>query len=271
MSVKRLILDSGVLDQDRIIGTGTIVLNSRAVLDTNIISGTGYTGSTSYNDNQTFYDGSKLIYDYAASELGGLTSNVQSTPQVIVSADASLGAISSIASVVVTHSSQGATNLGSLDATANTVPTILPVFDATLGALTSNANAVAQIVASAQATLGSLSATSQSVPEVEITAQANLGSLSATAQASTPEPPTPVTPQYGSNGYVPIKKKQKKQRPTPVIVPEIVDIPELPPLIKSVFASASADNISELFASAENRIDFSVLADEAEILMLLGN
>ena len=68
MSVKRLILDSGVLDQDRIIGTGTIVLDSRAVLDTNIISGTGYTGSTSYNDNQTFYDGAKLVYDYAASD-----------------------------------------------------------------------------------------------------------------------------------------------------------------------------------------------------------
>ncbi len=31
------------------------------------------------------------------------------------------------------------------------------------------------------------------------------------------------------------------------------------------------DSLSELFASAENRIDFSVLADEAEILMLLGN
>lgn len=267
MSVKRLILDSGVLDQDRIIGTGTIVLDSRAVLDTNIISGTGYTGSTSYNDNQTFYDGAKLIYDYAASELGGLTSNVQSTPQVIVSADASLGAISSIASAVVAHSSQGATNLGSLNATANTVPTILPIFDATLGALTSSANAVVQIVASAQATLGSLSATSQSVPEVEITAQANLGSLSATAQASTPTPPQPAN--YGSNGYVPIKKKQKKERPTPVIVPEIVDIPELPPLIKSVFASASADNISELFASAENRIDFSILRDEQELMMLL--
>ena len=267
MSVKRLLLDSGVLDQDRIIGTGTIVLDNRAVLDSNIIAGTDYSGSVSYNDNQTFYNGSKLIYDYAASELGGLTSSAQTTPQVIISAESNLGAITSLASASVAHFVEGSTNLGGLVGQANTTPTILPIFDATLGALSAAASAVAQIQATASATLGSLSASSQATPEIEIIATAALGSLIATAQASTPTPPQPAN--YGSNGYVPIRKKQKKERPTPVIVPEIVDIPELPPLIKSVFASASADNISELYASAENRIDFSILRDEQELMMLL--
>jgi hypothetical protein len=81
-----------------------------------------------------------------------------------------------------------------------------------------------------------------------------------------PEPPAPGV--YGSNGYVPIKKKQKKERPTPVIVVEITDVPELEPLIKSVFAKGSSD-LFGLYAQSENRIDFSILADEAEILSLL--
>ena len=248
---QKLVLNTGQLDVDFVYATYGIILDDaiQAKLDESALN-----PQSSFN------------YGNATNSLSALAI---ANAVINVSGESNLGAINSLSLAVVAHLSQGATNLGSLDATANTVPTILPIFDATLGALTSSANAVIQIVASAQATLGSLSAASQSVPEVEITAQATLGSLTATAQSSTPEPPTPVTPKYGSNGYVPIKKKQKKQRPTPIIVPEIVDIPELPPLIKSVFASASADNISELFASAENRIDFSILRDEQELMMLL--
>jgi hypothetical protein len=45
-------------------------------------------------------------------------------------------------------------------------------------------------------------------------------------------------------------------------------VPELPPLIKSHFASGSTD-LFGLSVQAGNRIDFSILADEAEILALL--
>lgn len=266
MSVKRLILDTGIIDQDRIIGTGTVVLDTRAVLDTNIISGTGYDASLGYDSNVTFYDGAKVVYDFAASDLGGLTATVQSTPQIIVSASGELGAITSIAQTGVAHFAQGATNLGSITAEADTTPTILPLFDATLGSLNSTITAVVTRLATATATLGELTGLVTATPEVEITATANLGSLTANAQALTPTPPEPA--HYGSNGYVPIKKKQKKERPTPVIVVEITDVPELEPLIKSHFAKGSSD-LFGLSAQAGNRIDFSILADEAEILMLL--
>ena len=266
MSVKRLILDTGKLDQDRIIGTGRIVLDSRAVLDTNNFFGTDYDASLVYDSNITLYDGASIVYDFAAAELGGLTATVQSTPQIIVSASANLGAISSIVQTGVAHFAQGATNLGGITAEADTTPTILPLFDATLGSLNSTLTAVVTRLATATATLGQLTSSIQATPEVEITATAQLGSITATAQASTPTPPEPA--HYGSNGYVPIKKKQTKERPTPVIVVEITDVPELEPLIKSHFAKGSTD-VFGLSAQAGNRIDFSILADEAEILMLL--
>ena len=266
MSVKRLILDSGILDQDRIIGTGTVVLDSRAILDTNIIAGTDYNGSVSYNDSQTLYNGSKIVYDFADSSMGGMSATVQATPQIIVSASAELGDISSIAQTSVTHFASGAANLGNLDATANTTPTILPTFDAQLGSLLASVNAVTTITAQAVSSFGSLTASSAATPEIDVTASAALGSLTASATATQPEPPEPAL--YGSNGYVPIKKKQKKERPTPVIVVEITDVPELEPLIKSVFAQGSSD-LFGLYAQSGNRIDFSILADEAEILSLL--
>jgi hypothetical protein len=266
MSVKRLILDSGILDQDRIIGTGTVVLDSRAILDTNIIAGTDYNGSVSYNDSQTLYNGSKVVYDFADSSMGGMSATVQATPQIIVSASAELGAISSIAQAGVTHFASGATSFGNLEATANTTPTILPTFEAQLGSLVASVNAVTTITAQAVSSFGSLTASSSATPEIDVTASAPLGSLIASATATQPEPPAPAL--YGSNGYVPIKKKQKKERPTPVIVVEITDVPELPPLIKSHFASGSTD-LFGLSAQSGNRIDFSILADEAEILSLL--
>lgn len=248
---QKLVLNTGQLDVDFVYATYGIVLDDsvRAKLD-----------DSALNPQSSFNYGNATNY---------LSASVTASAIINVSGNSNLGAITSIASSLVAHSVQGATNLGSLEATANTIPTILPIFDATLGALTSSTNAAVQIIASAQVTLGSLTASAQSVPEINITAQGNLGSLSATAQASTPEPPTPDQPKYGSNGYVPIKKKQKKERPTPVIVAEIVDVPELEPLIKTVFAKGVADDISELFAQAENRIDFSILRDEQELMMLL--
>ena len=168
MSVKRLILDSGILDQDRIIGTVTVVLDSRAILDTNIIAGTDYNGSVSYNDSQTLYNGSKVVYDFADSSMGGMSATVQATPQIIVSASAELGAINSIATTGVTHFASGATSFGNLEATANTTPTILPTFDAQLGSLLASVNAVTTITAQAVSSFGSLTALSTFFSEAKI-------------------------------------------------------------------------------------------------------
>ena len=218
-------------------------------------------------NTNTLYGSSETITASGSANLNGLTATSTSEIEVVVLAQASLGAITSIASSDVAHFVQGATTLGQLSATANTTPIILPLFDGSLGILNSSTSAVVTKLATAAATLGQLNANIVSTPEIEVTLNAPLGSLTAIAQTS--EPPPPPEPQhYGSNGYVPIKKKIKKERPTPVIVVEITDVPELPPLIKSHFASGSTD-LFGLSAQAGNRIDFSILADEAEILMLL--
>ena len=246
---EKLVLDTGQLDVDFVYATYGLILD-------NAIQ--GKLDEAALNPQSSF--------NYANSALGILNANAQASREVEASAQTNLGAITSIAQSVVTHLAQGATNLGGLTAEADTTPTILPLFDAPLGSLNASVTAVITKLATAIATLGQLTGSVQATPEVEITATANLGSLIATAQTSQPPPPEPQ--HYGSNGYVPIKKKQKKERPTPIIVVEITDVPELPPLIKSHFASGSTD-LFGLSAQAGNRIDFSILADEAEILMLL--
>jgi hypothetical protein len=246
---EKLVLDTGQLDVDFVYATYGLILDD---------SIQGKLDESALNPQSSF--------NYANSSLGILNANAQASREVEATAQTNLGAISSIAQSVVTHFAQGATNLGELTAEADTTPTILPLFDASLGSLNATVTAIVTKLATAAATLGQLTGSVQATPEVEITATANLGSLIATAQTSQPPPPEPQ--HYGSNGYVPIKKKQKKERPTPVIVVEITDVPELPPLIKSHFASGSTD-LFGLSAQAGNRIDFSILADEAEILSLL--
>jgi hypothetical protein len=247
---EKLVLNTGQLDVDFVYATYGLILD-------NAIQ--GKLDEAALNPQSSF--------NYANGSLGILNANAQASREIEVTASANFGAITSIAEPVVTHFAQGATNLDGLTAEADTTPTILPLFDASFGSLNSTVTAVVTKLATATATLGQLTGSVQATPEVEITATANLGSLIAIAQTS--EPPPPPEPQhYGSNGYVPIKKKQKKERPTPVIVVEITDVPKLEPLIKSHFASGST-NLFGLSAQAGNRIDFSILADEAEILMLL--
>ena len=246
---EKLVLDTGQLDVDFVYATYGLILD-------NAIQ--GKLDEAALNPQSSF--------NYSNSSLGILNANAQASREVEASAQTNLGAITSIAQSVVTHFAQGDTNLGGLTAEADTTPTILPLFDAPLGSLNASVTAVITKLATATATLGQLTGSVQATPVVEITAAANLGSLIATAQTS--QPPSPEPQHYGSNGYVPIKKKQKKERPTPVIVVEITEMPELPPLIKSHFASGSTD-LFGLSAQAGNRIDFSILADEAEILMLL--
>lgn len=268
MSVKRLLLDSGVLDQDRIIGTGTIVLNNRATLDTNIISGTGYDASLGYNSNVTLYDGSSVIYDYVDAPMGGMSATVQSTPQVVVSATAQLGAITSVMQAGVAHFVSGATSLGSLSANANTLPTILPIFNASLNGLSSSSNAVVIKVAQGESLFGSLISTVDAIPEVDVTAISQLGSLVASADASIPVPPEPPQ-QYGSkNGYYQVKNKKKPEQIE--IKPTIInyEFEPLEPLVKTIFGNSQSE-LSGLFSNAQSRIDFSVIQDEAELLMLL--
>jgi len=100
---------------------------------------------------------------------------------------------------------------------------------------------------------------------LEGSGQANLGGLSASGTASGGEPPTPE-PVYGSRGYIQKKIKPKLE---PIVEPEIPKINEIKkPQIKTIFAKGVSD-LFGLSVQSKSQIDFSILADEAEILTLL--
>ncbi len=247
---QKLVLDTGQLDSDFVYATYGVILDD---------SVRGKLDESALNPQSSF--------NYGSTSLGSLVSTGQATREIEVTGASSFGAISSIAEAGVAHFVSGATSFGNLEATANTTPIILPTFDAQLGSLISSVNSVTTITAQAVTTLGSFTASSTAIPQVDVIATANFGSLISSATTSQPEPPSPSV--YGSNGYVPIKKKEVKIEPVfEPEIPEIIDTPELEPLIKSVFAKGSSD-LFGLYAQSGNRIDFSILADEAEILSLL--
>jgi hypothetical protein len=239
MSVKRLILDTGKLDQDRIIGSGTVVLDTRASLDTNIISGTGYDASLGYDSNVNLYDGSSLVYDYAASDFGGLTATLQSTPQVNVSASANLGNVSSSAQAKVDHFVSASSTLNSLVAQSIAIINHFNQAQASLNGLQSSATS--------------------SVKQLPI-AQANLQSLNSAAEATV----TPVTPPAPSpGGGVPNYRRKK---------PQFIDLVQEPLIVQKPVVEVlghSSIILGSFSAKAQSNIEWSILEDDAEILLLL--
>ena len=209
--------------------TGSLILDSsvRGILDTNTLYGTAENVSATGSSN----------LDGLLASSSALVTN----PQI---AEASLGAITSIASSDVTHFAQGATSLG---------------------VVSSNAELVVSKSMTAQALLESLSSEAFLGIVLDGVGESNLGGLSAAGTAQGGEPPTPPEPQYGSRGYVRHKVKPKLE---PVYEPEIPLIVETKKPIKILMLQP--DTVSSNFnASAQNRIDFSIVQDEADLLLIL--
>ena len=209
--------------------TGSLILDSsvRGILDTNTLYGTAENVSATGSSN----------LDGLLASSSALVTN----PQI---AEASLGAITSIASSDVTHLAQGATSFG---------------------VVSSNAELVVSKAMTAQALLESLSSEAFLGIVLDAVGESNLGGLSAAGTAQGGEPPAPPEPQYGSRGYVRHKVKPKLE---PVYQPEIPVIVETKKPIKILMLQP--DTVSSNFnASAQNRIDFSIVQDEADLLLIL--
>lgn len=208
--------------------TGSLILDSsvRGILDTNTLYGTAENVSATGSSN---LDG-----------LLALSTALVTNPQI---AEASLGAITSIASSDVTHFAQGATSLG---------------------VVSSNAELVVSKSMTAQALLESLSSEAFLGIVLDAVGESNLGGLSAAGTAQGGEPPAPPEPQYGSRGPYQRKVKPKLE---PVYEPEIPVIVETKKPIKILILKP--DTVSSNFnASAQNRIDFSITQDEADLLLI---
>ena len=195
-------------------------------------------------DTNTLYGTTENISATGSSNLNGLSSSATASVVNPQTAQASLGAITSIASADVAHLAQGATNLGSLESLVQTVITKTALAQSLFDGLQSSG------------TLGVV---------LEASGESNFGGLYASGTATGGEPPAPPEPQYGSRGPYQRKVKPKLE---PIFEPEIPVIIETKKPIKILILKP--DTISANFnASAQNRIDFSIRQDEADLLLIL--
>jgi len=204
---------------------------SRFILDTNQLD----------DSNYILDGGDFLTTATGAATLGGLVGSASATVKVPAVLSASLGAISATAAATVQ------------------VPAVL---SATLGAISATASATVKVSAVLSATLGSLNASISDVTVIDIAVlDAVLGGLSATltAQATTPAP----APTTSGGRHVYAQPRRKKIEP---IVEPVVEIPVIQPKRRYAVCSTSLNGMQ---AQAVGTITFSILDDDAEVLLLV--
>ena len=153
---------------------------------------------------------------------------------------ATLGALSAIATSTVTHFATASADLGALEASATT-------------------KVSKTVIASAD--LGGLDASATTKVDKSAIASADLGGLVATADATdTPPEPTPEPTPSGGRQYA--APRRKKIEPEPVSV----EIPVIRPKRRYAVCSATLGGMT---AQAEAIITFSILDDDAEVLLLV--
>jgi hypothetical protein len=262
------------LNLDRLARLAQMVLNQRA-LDSTIVG-----GKSAYNANDLVYNSAVSTYDgtftqlaRSSASLNGLSATIASTPVVVVSASSALGGLTSSSISGVSHTASSTASLGSINSTATTIPQILPVLDASLGDLANSASATVTHMATAASELGAMTATANSLPTIKPVFMGSLGTLDATATA-TVIPPTPPEPpaSYGSNRPYPAPPlRQPKVEPVPQPpTPVIVETPPARPVRMPATITATTSALNPAFSiSVQAQVEWSILEDEAELLLLL--
>ena len=247
MAVQRFVLDTSTLNDAAfgLDGPSAFILDQSTLNGSNVLDGgqflTTATGAATLGAMSASATSSVTHFATASAELGGLVAEVA---QVIVTteatADAQLGALSAAATVTVVH-----------PATAS----------ATLGGLASSATATVLLPANASANLGGLVATATTAVAQDAVATADLGGLVGTANSiPTPPEPTPEPTPVGGRQYA-APRRRKKIEPEPVVEPVIIQ-----PKRRYAVTSAKFGGIN---ARAESTITFSILDDDAEVLLLV--
>ena len=175
---------------------------------------------------------------------------------------ATLGAISATATSTVTHFATASAELGELVAeTANVFVTVEATAETQLGGLASSATATVVLPATASANLGGLTASAITAVEQNAVATADLGGLVATANSlPTPPEPTPEPTPVGGRQYA--APRRKKIEPEPVSV----EIPVIQPKRRYAVTTTS---LGGMMSEASAEIAFSILDDEAELLLMI--
>lgn len=231
MAVQRFVLDSTTLNNAGfgLGGGAAFILDSSALDGTRVLDG-----------------GEFLTVATAASDLGGLDEFQASAT-----------------SATVTKFAVASTVLGGLVAAAQAKTTKAAVAAASLGGLDASATTKVAKDVIAQASLGGLDASATTKVGKNVIAQAGLGGLdaSATAQASPPAPP----PVDDGVGYQPYTQPRPKPRPKPKEIPIQINEPKKPRLVSAVGSSMLGGAV----IAATGLITFSILDDDAEVLLLV--
>ena len=154
----------------------------------------------------------------------------------------------------------GAASLGGMSAIVSATITTFAVLSAPLGGLNANASATVTEFAVASADLGGLDANASATVTEFAIASADLGGLVATANA-TVIPPTPEPEPTPSGGRQYAAPRRKKIEPLPE-----VEIPVIQPKRRYAVASTTLNGMQ---AQAVGTITFSILDDDAEVLLLV--
>lgn len=143
--------------------------------------------------------------------------------------------------------------LNGLQSTARSLPTAFVEASAPLGGSYSSANAIVSVSASGGAQLGSLTGQMTTNGTVTVSAQANLGEL----VAAVGREEIPAGSFGGGLAFV----QPNFVQPEPNFVPNLVQVPN------HIISFADA-RFGRVYASAYSQIDFSIIEDDAEVLLL---
>ena len=216
--------------------------------------------NTSQLDDATFGLDGGIAFILDSSQLDG--TRVLDGGQFLTTATgaASLGGMSAIVSATITTFAVLSAPFGGLNANASATVTEFAALSAPLGGLDANASATVTEFAVASADLGGLDANASATVTEFAIASADLGGLVATANA-TVIPPTPTPEPIPSGGRQYAAPRRKKIEPLPE-----VEIPVIQPKRRYAVCSTSLGGMT---AQAEATITFSILDDDAEVLLLV--
>lgn len=145
--------------------------------------------------------------------------------------------------------------LGGLQSTATSLPESIVGANAPLGGSYSTATAIVSVSASGGSELGGIVAQATTNGTVTVSAQASLGELTAHIEAV----PQTEGGSFGS-GLAFIQPN--------FVLPQTDFVQKTVPVPNHIIAFADA-RLGKTYASAFSQIDFSILEDDAEILMLV--
>ena len=229
MAVIRFELDLSPLD-DALYGLDGF--SPPFILDTSVLDGNGLLDGVEFLTTAT-----------ASSSLGGLNASASGTViNVLVTgvATANLGGLVATATTKTTKSAIASANLGGLVATATTKTAKSAIAVANFGGLIASATTKTSKIAIATSDLGALVAIGDATDEP-------------------PAPPPEPTPSGGRRVYS--TSPRKKIEPLPQ-----VEIPVIQPKRRYAVASAILGGMT---CTATSSITFSILDDDAEILLLV--